>query len=455
MDAPTIRYAITKDGVSIAYAVSGSGPVLISVPSPPDNHVQLEWHDDERRASVEGLARYRTVVRFDGRGTGLSDRQLSGFSMEERLLDMEAVLERTAGGVPVTLLTGAHGTQLAVAFAVAHPERVGHLITVNPIVRGSDFLSPEQLNMWQGMLQTDYRMFTEAMGSQIYGWGNEQAARFGAFFRECVTAETALRIYDSMLPVDVSDLLPRVQCPVLVLRTASSGFDSPTAPAKFAALLPNATVVFADARPVEGATVEMRRHIAGFLGEDWPEPEPAKPAAHGHAHRDDHSLRILLFTDIEGHTTMMSRLGDADGRQVLREHERITREALASHGGSEVKSMGDGFMASFGSAQRALECAAALQSAMSHDDSALSGAGLRVRVGINAGEPIAEDDDLFGASVITAARIAAKAEGGQVLVANVVRELVAGKGFLFSDTGEHVLKGMEEPVRVWELRWRD
>ena len=143
------------------------------------------------------------------------------------------------------------------------------------------------------------------------------------------------------------------------------------------------------------------------------------------------------------------------GRQVLREHERITREALANHGGSEVKSMGDGFMASFGSAQRALACAIALQAAMSHEESAVRDAGLRVRVGINAGEPIAEDDDLFGASVITAARIAAKAEGGQVLVANVVRELVAGKGFLFSDTGEHVLKGMEDPVRVWELRWRD
>ena len=122
---------------------------------------------------------------------------------------------------------------------------------------------------------------------------------------------------------------------------------------------------------------------------------------------------------------------------------------LTAHGGDEIKTLGDGFLASFSSPQHALDCAIALQRAFAaHEGEALS-----VRVGVNAGEPIAEDDDLFGASVIAAARIAAKADGGEVLVSDVVRQLVAGKGFLFSDTGEHVLKGLEDPVRVWELRW--
>ena len=168
-------------------------------------------------------------------------------------------------------------------------------------------------------------------------------------------------------------------------------------------------------------------------------------------------FRTILFTDLEGHTAMMSRLGDARGREMLREHERTTRECLREHSGSEVKTMGDGFLASFGSAQKALECAASLQQAFSESGSSSSRSagheGLRIRIGINAGEPVAEDDDLFGTSVIVAARIAAKAEGGQILVADVVRQLVAGKGFLFSDTGEHVLKGFEEPVRIWEQRW--
>ncbi len=147
---------------------------------------------------------------------------------------------------------------------------------------------------------------------------------------------------------------------------------------------------------------------------------------------------------------MMRRLGDVKGREVLREHERITREALRAHGGTEIKAMGDGFMASFNSAQSALVCAIDLQKAFS----ARQGEPLRVRVGINAGEPIAEDDDLFGSSVIIAARIAALASGGQILASNVVRDLVTGKDFLFTDNGERTLKGFDEPVRTWELRWQ-
>ncbi len=155
----------------------------------------------------------------------------------------------------------------------------------------------------------------------------------------------------------------------------------------------------------------------------------------------------ILFTDVEGSTALTDRLGDAAAREVLREHERTTREALKAHGGSEVKTMGDGFMASFGSATKALECAVGIQRAFGDGD-------IRVRIGLNAGEPIAEDDDLHGTAVIVAARIAAQANGGEILVSDVVRQLVAGKGFLFNDRGEHALKGFEDPVRVFEVSWR-
>jgi class 3 adenylate cyclase len=151
---------------------------------------------------------------------------------------------------------------------------------------------------------------------------------------------------------------------------------------------------------------------------------------------------------------MMRRLGDERGREMLREHERITREVLKSHSGTEVKTMGDGFMASFASVTKGVECAIALQRAL---DERNFGAmeHLQIRVGLNAGEPIEEDGDLFGASVILAARIAAKAEGSEILVANTVRELCAGKGFLFADRGEFVAKGFEESVRVYEVRWQE
>jgi class 3 adenylate cyclase len=174
-------------------------------------------------------------------------------------------------------------------------------------------------------------------------------------------------------------------------------------------------------------------------------PEPSRQAG---------GLVTILFTDMEGSTALTQRVGDAKAREVLRAHERIVREALRAHGGSEVKTMGDGFMASFSSATRALECAVAMQRAFAaHNEAAEE--PIRVRIGLNAGEPIAEEADLFGTAANLAARIAAQAAGGEILVANVVRELAAGKGFLFADRGDVALRGFEDPVRLFEVQWKD
>lgn len=184
------------------------------------------------------------------------------------------------------------------------------------------------------------------------------------------------------------------------------------------------------------------RAIAKLLALPLPEPAPAGGA-----------FRTVLFTDIEGSTALTERLVDEGAREVLREHERITREALRAHGGAEIKTMGDGFMASFGSATQALECAVAVQRAFaSHNETAKE--PIRVRIGLNAGEPIAEEEDLYGTTVNMAARIAAQARGGEILVSNVVRQLVAGKGFEFADRGEQPMKGLKEPVRVFEVSWK-
>ena len=165
------------------------------------------------------------------------------------------------------------------------------------------------------------------------------------------------------------------------------------------------------------------------------------------------AIRTILFTDLEGHNALVQRLGDFGSLPLLREHEEITRRALAAHGGQDVKALGDGFMASFPSAQRALECAVELQRAFDerniHADECL-----KIRVGVNAGEPIAEDDDLFGTAVIMASRLAGLADGGEILVSGVVRELSAGKRFLFSERGEAVLRGFEDPVRLFDVQWR-
>ncbi len=160
----------------------------------------------------------------------------------------------------------------------------------------------------------------------------------------------------------------------------------------------------------------------------------------------------ILFTDIEGSTALTERLGDQRWLEVLRTHNAMVREQVTAHGGFVVKSQGDGFMIAFSSARRALQCAIGIQRAFAeHNDSAET--PIRVRIGLNAGEPIAEEGDLFGTAVIMAARIAVQAAGGEILVANVVRELAAGKGFLFADRGGVALRGFEDPVRLLEVRW--
>ena len=170
------------------------------------------------------------------------------------------------------------------------------------------------------------------------------------------------------------------------------------------------------------------------------------------------TLRTVLFTDLVGHTEMMARLGDDAGRELLREHERITRDVLKAHAGAEIKTMGDGFMASFGSVTKAVECAVALQRTMEERNADVGAQGfapLRVRCGLNAGEPVEDEGDLFGSSVIVAARIAAMAGPGEILIPEPVRHLLAGKQFLFADRGEHALKGFDDAVRVYEVRWRE
>jgi adenylate cyclase len=181
------------------------------------------------------------------------------------------------------------------------------------------------------------------------------------------------------------------------------------------------------------------------------EGRAAEPAGATLATADVHTI---LITDMEGSTTLTQRLGDAKAQDVLRIHNAIIRDALKAREGSETKHTGDGIMASFASASRALESAIAIQRALSqHNESADE--PIRVRIGLNAGEPVAEDEDLFGTAVQLAARICAHAQPGQILASNVVQELAAGKKFLFSDRGETTLRGFDDPVHLYEVHWRE
>jgi class 3 adenylate cyclase len=163
------------------------------------------------------------------------------------------------------------------------------------------------------------------------------------------------------------------------------------------------------------------------------------------------AFRTILFTDMEGSTNLTQRLGDARAMGVLREHDRIVGEALGQHGGSEVKHTGDGLMVAFPSVVGAIESAVQIQARIGEID---DNAGLRVRIGMAAGEPVTERKDLFGAVVQLAARLCSRAEPGSVLVSSTVHDLALGKGFVFRKRGRLSLKGFDQPVHVFEVVWQ-
>ena len=449
---PRIQYAKTEDGVNIAYSVSGEGSPFVFLTVWPFCHLEASWTLPTWRHSDEQLAAHVMLVRIDGRGAGLSQRDVDDLSLEARVLDLEAVVDRL-GFESFDLC--AYGTQgpVAVEYAARHPERVDHLILTESFARAADALATPSLQGLVAMANSDWDTFTEAVSSVIFGWaGGDEARKMAAYIRECVTPEQGRAALTAALAseVDVTERLAEVQAPTLVTYFRDSAFPGVDAARSLASALPNATLV-----GIEGTWITTNE-----IAEAWANAYLDFVGRGGSRHQqvgaDTHTI---LFTDVEGSTALTQRLGDAKARDLLREHERITREALKAHGGSEVKTMGDGFMASFSSATKALECAIAIQSAFAERNDSAEEA-IKVRIGLNAGEPIAEDDpggrgDLFGTAVNTAARIAAKAEGGEILASNVVRELVAGKGFLFADRGETELRGFEDPVRVYEVRWRE
>jgi class 3 adenylate cyclase len=167
----------------------------------------------------------------------------------------------------------------------------------------------------------------------------------------------------------------------------------------------------------------------------------------------DTAFRTIMFTDIEGSTSLTQRVGDARAMTVLRTHDEIVDAALRDHGGSEVKHTGDGVMGSFPSVAGALRSAIQIQTRLTEAAGRMP-LELRVRIGLSAGEPVTERDDLFGAAVQLAARLCARAEPGSILVSGAVHDLAVGKGFAFRSRGRLRLKGFDEPVSVWEVDWR-
>jgi len=452
---PRIQYARTSDGVNIAFSIAGEGerlPVLW-LPTIPFAHAQLSWTFTTFGPYFRALSAQRPFAMLDLRGQGLSDRKASETSLAALHRDVEAVVDK-AGWKRFAVVGSFSGGLLGMSFAQQHPELVARLILIGPRPPGSHADADADTQGLSGLLDANWDMYIDALVRRVYGWTDAEFNReMVAFCHQSATQASAQALFRAMAEIDLASAIATVDSPTLVLHAEGAGFSSIETSRGLAAGLRNGRLATFDASAgfdMVGGLPFVERFLDEEDGRSSATPAPLESAD---AHPSG-GTRTILFTDIVGHTEMMWRLGDAKGREVLREHERITRDLLKQHGGAEVKTMGDGFMASFGSVTSAMECAIALQRAFAaHTDSMPE--PLHVRVGLNAGEPIEEDGDLFGATVILASRIAAKASAGEILVPDTVRGLLSGKGFVFGDRGEFVPKGFDEGVRLWDVRWQE
>jgi class 3 adenylate cyclase len=450
-----IRFCTSSDGTRIAYALVGQGPPLVRSLG-WFTHLEFEWQ--WLRSWAKLFAGNHLYVRYDGRGMGLSDREVQDFSLDAKVRDLEAVIDALRLR-RCAIIGMSEGGPTAIAYAVRHPERVSRLILYGSFARfpPTEEIAQQAATMlalvrqgWGSDLPAHRQFFT---GMFIPDATGDEVRLFNELQRMSASSENVLAMLSSLVNFDVRSLLPKIKIPTLVIHRRGDGAVPFERGRELAALIPGARFLPLEGKnhitlPEEPETAQFVEAVNEFLAED------RKPARMKKAAPPSEAVHTILFTDMEGSTTLTQRLGDAKAQDLLRTHNAIVRDALKACGGAEIKHTGDGIMASFPSASRALECAIAIQRAMATRAEEQPDIPLRVRIGLNAGEPVAEEEDLFGTAVQLAARICAHAEPGQILVPIVVRELAAGKGFLLADLGQVVLRGFEDPVRLYEVSWQ-
>jgi class 3 adenylate cyclase/pimeloyl-ACP methyl ester carboxylesterase len=436
-----IQFISAPDGVSLAVATFGSGPPLIIVPG-WISHLELDMAGAFNHEMHMRLAQKNTVVLYDKRGTGLSDRDVTDFSPEANVRDLDAIIDGL-GLKGVTILGYSQGGPISIAYAAAHPGNVNSLILYGSYHDGTTTSLQDLVDGFVSLIRADWGGIGATAMLELFAPGMPQDSRvfLAEYMRQAASADAATATLKSLFDFRVTDLLSQVAAPTLVLHRRGDKVCPFTQGRELAAKIKGARFVALDGdiHVIGLGDVEpMISAIEDFLGGS--EGSSSSEIREG--------LQTILFTDMVDSTAITQRLGDESAQDLVRAHNTIVRDSLRFFGGVEVKHTGDGIMATFPSASRALSCAIGLQMEVALHNGA-NGTDLQVRVGLNAGEPIAEEKDLFGTSVQMAARICGEAQRGQVLVSNVVRELAAGKGFEFVDAGEAELKGYDAPVRLY------
>jgi class 3 adenylate cyclase len=421
--------------VNIAYWTLGEGPTLLVLSLPTLSHLELEWAVPSFRTFYQALAERFTMVRYSTRNARLSDQDVEDLSIDAMSRDVLAVLDACSDG-PVALLSFLVAAELSATVAARIPDRVSTMIHING--------TPSDSSMAEVVISQityDYDSFLENMVNLIDGGGDEHDQLL-ALIDGSIDRNDRLRMVQTFAEKWASeDLLSKVDVPTLVIYSQGKGGGPLEAAArKIASAIPNARLV---GRPSNLVALRdtMNPDVATIIG-DFIDESVGRTAAAAPPETRVAGLRIILFTDLESSTALTQAVGDDKAQEVLHGHNDVVRQALADHNGEEVKHLGDGIMAGFTSAVSAVQSAQQIQ----RD---LAGGEVRVRIGLNAGEPIAENNDYFGSAVQLAARVCDRAEPGQILVPQVVRDLCRGKQIDFADQGEVTLKGFPEPIRLF------
>ena len=430
---PRIRYASSGD-VNIAYQVTGDGPFDVVLAAGFISHLELDWQEPRLARFLERLGSFARLIRFDKRGTGLSDRPSVLGGIETRMDDVRAVMD-AVGSERAALVAFWEGGPMAAVFAATFPERTSALVLFGTFarrVRSDDYpwhVTREQL--------------IEAVEHSVDVWGTEETTGLDAFSpgadaalrrwwiardRAGVTPGAIRQLILSNIEIDVRPILRSIQAPTLVLHPEVVADEG----AYLAHSIPGARLVLTrDGQYLPWLVPEAIDEIEQFLTGVRPTPLA------------DRVLATVVVTDLVGSTDRARELGDRAWSELLERHHGLVRQELERFRGEEIDTAGDGFLALFDGPARAVRCALEIRNTLRE-------LGLDVRAGVHTGEVERHGSEKpRGIAVHVAARTASCAGAGEVLATSTTRDLVAGSGLEFEERGEHRLKGIPEPWRLF------
>jgi class 3 adenylate cyclase len=436
------RYAKSGD-VSVAYQVTGDGPIDLVWALGTISHLDLDWDEgNPRKAFIERLGTFARLIRFDKRGTGLSDRPSAVATLEERTDDIRAVMD-AAGSERAFLFGLSEGANMACLFAATYPHRVRGLVVWGGQARWvatEDYpwgLTREDQEAEIAVLR-ERGVTEEYLTGAGAGFPAERVRELQWMLRymRAGASPSAVAALETMnMDIDTRAILPTINVPTLVMNRTGDPVAHVDAARDLAARIPGArfkefpgdthSLMFPDMEPV---LAEVQAFVTGER------PAPLT----------ERVLATVLFTDIVGSTETAAEVGDAAWSTLLSKHHATVRRELDRHRGKEVDTAGDGFLATFDGPARAIRCALSIRDELGE-------LGIRVRAGVHTGECELADGKVRGIAVHIGARVMSLAEPDEVLVSSTVRDLVAGSGLAFRSRGTHVLKGVPDEWHLYAV----